>query len=145
MGDRDERQQRSSKKQVVSDDGGEDVDPRLKSCDPELIEKIEMEIVDSGDPIAFDDIAKDIILVVGATNRPQELDEAARRRFVKRLYIPLPSFDARLDMINRLLKDNKHELSDENTAFIAESTKGMPVAMGANAFRFWSTTHRRLT
>lgn len=30
------------------------------------------------------------ILVIGATNRPQELDEAARRRFVKRLYIPLP-------------------------------------------------------
>lgn len=30
------------------------------------------------------------ILLVGATNRPQELDEAARRRFVKRLYIPLP-------------------------------------------------------
>ncbi|EFJ06360.1 hypothetical protein SELMODRAFT_236550 [Selaginella moellendorffii] len=29
--------------------------------------------------------------VSGATNRPQELDEAARRRFSKRLYIPLPS------------------------------------------------------
>lgn len=30
------------------------------------------------------------LLVVGATNRPQELDEAARRRLVKKLYIPLP-------------------------------------------------------
>lgn len=28
---------------------------------------------------------------IGATNRPQELDEAARRRLTKRLYIPLPS------------------------------------------------------
>ena len=27
---------------------------------------------------------------MGATNRPQELDEAARRRLVKKLYIPLP-------------------------------------------------------
>lgn len=33
------------------------------------------------------------LLVIGATNRPQELDEAARRRFVKRLYIPLPVFE----------------------------------------------------
>lgn len=33
----------------------------------------------------------DMINVSGATNRPQELDEAARRRLTKRLYIPLPS------------------------------------------------------
>ena len=31
------------------------------------------------------------ILIIGATNRPNELDEAVRRRFVKRLYIPLPN------------------------------------------------------
>jgi SpoVK/Ycf46/Vps4 family AAA+-type ATPase len=30
------------------------------------------------------------VVIVGATNRPEELDEAARRRFVKRIYIPLP-------------------------------------------------------
>ena len=28
---------------------------------------------------------------LGATNRPQELDEATRRRLTKRLYIPLPT------------------------------------------------------
>lgn len=33
---------------------------------------------------------EDRFLLIGATNRPQELDEAARRRLVKRLYIPLP-------------------------------------------------------
>ncbi|KAG3112550.1 Fidgetin-like protein 1 [Phytophthora idaei] len=246
---------KGTKKQTTPPDEDEYIDPRLKSCDPELIEKIEMEIVDNGDPITFDDIAglqfakkcvnelviwpmarpdiftglrslpkglllfgppgtgktligkaiasqsratffsisassltskwigqgeklvrtlfavaavkqpsvifideidslltqrsseeneasrrmkteflvqldgagtkaKDIILVVGATNRPQELDEAARRRFVKRLYIPLPSFEARLDLVSRLLNDNKNDLTDGNKAFIAESTKG---------------------
>ncbi|OQR83611.1 fidgetin-like protein [Achlya hypogyna] len=236
----------------------EDIDPRLKSCDPELISKIELEIVDAGDPVKFDDIAglhfakkcvnelviwpmarpdiftglrslpkglllfgppgtgktligkaiatqsgatffsisassltskwigegeklvrtlfavaavkqpsvifideidslltqrssteneasrrmkteflvqldgagtksKDIILVVGATNRPQELDEAARRRFVKRLYIPLPSAEARLDMVQRLLSKNTHNLEADDMSYIVERTRGLLV------------------
>jgi SpoVK/Ycf46/Vps4 family AAA+-type ATPase len=31
------------------------------------------------------------ILIIGATNRPDDLDEAVRRRLGKRLYIPLPN------------------------------------------------------
>ena len=38
--------------------------------------------------------ANERLLLVGATNRPQELDEAARRRLQKRLLIPLPDVDA---------------------------------------------------
>ena len=36
------------------------------------------------------------VLFIGATNRPQELDDAIRRRFVKKFYIPLPNFKGRL-------------------------------------------------
>ena len=35
------------------------------------------------------------ILIIGATNRPDDLDEAVRRRLVKKLYIPLPNISGR--------------------------------------------------
>lgn len=38
----------------------------------------------------------DGILVLGASNVPWELDPAIRRRFEKRIYIPLPDIQARV-------------------------------------------------
>ncbi|XP_041977679.1 fidgetin-like protein 1 [Aricia agestis] len=66
----------------------------------------------------------DRLLIVGATNRPQELDEAARRRLVKRLYIPLPDAPAREQIITNLLKNEANELSAANVREIAHLTEG---------------------
>ncbi|XP_077265085.1 fidgetin-like protein 1 isoform X3 [Temnothorax americanus] len=66
----------------------------------------------------------DRILIVGATNRPQELDEAARRRLVKRLYVPLPELEARKQIINNLLRSVHHDLAEEEIARIAEKSAG---------------------
>ncbi|KAL0105466.1 hypothetical protein PUN28_016853 [Cardiocondyla obscurior] len=66
----------------------------------------------------------DRILIVGATNRPQELDEAARRRLVKRLYVPLPEFEARKQIINNLLRSVHHNLNEEDITRIAEKSEG---------------------
>ncbi|VIO89699.1 SAP1 protein, putative [Brugia malayi] len=66
----------------------------------------------------------DRILVLGATNRPEELDSAVKRRFAKRLYIGLPSAAARAQMIFSLLSDQKHNLSDDDVQSIAKLTDG---------------------
>mmetsp|Transcript_2756 Transcript_2756/g.5032 ORF Transcript_2756/g.5032 Transcript_2756/m.5032 type:complete len:583 (-) Transcript_2756:1655-3403(-) len=67
---------------------------------------------------------EDRILVVGATNRPQELDEAARRRMVKRLYIPLPDREARNSLVLGLLRDQNHVLEVDDFNRIVELTEG---------------------
>lgn len=67
---------------------------------------------------------EDRILVIGATNRPYELDEAARRRLVKRLYVPLPELEARAQIIRNLLKSERHELSSDDVYKIAELADG---------------------
>ncbi|GBG78492.1 hypothetical protein CBR_g26520 [Chara braunii] len=65
------------------------------------------------------------ILVIGATNRPQELDEAARRRMSKRLYIPLPSPGARAWIVRNLLqKDGLFTLSETEMDTICIQTEG---------------------
>ncbi|GAV64278.1 AAA domain-containing protein/Vps4_C domain-containing protein [Cephalotus follicularis] len=77
---------------------------------------IEMEGFDSG---------SEQILLIGATNRPQELDEAARRRLTKRLYIPLPSSEARAWIVRNLLeKDGLLKLSEEDIVSICKLTEG---------------------
>lgn len=64
------------------------------------------------------------VLVIGATNRPQELDEAARRRFTKRLYIPLPEEHDREILIRVLLQANNHILREEDIFILARDTQG---------------------
>jgi len=75
------------------------------------------------------------ILIVGATNRPQELDEAARRRLVKRLLIPLPEAEARLQIIQNLLGKEKNDLSEEDVSEIVSKSDGYSGADMANLCR----------
>lgn len=64
------------------------------------------------------------VLLIGATNRPQELDDAARRRFTKRLYIPLPEENDREALLHVLLKKNKHCLCSDEIKHLAKDTEG---------------------
>ena len=89
------------------------------------------------------------MLVIGATNRPGEIDEAARRRFVKRVYVPLPDAPSRAQLfrvrggsprpvapavvtlprhpiptLQNLLKSERHALSDADIAELVSRTEG---------------------
>ncbi|GLD56068.1 fidgetin-like protein 1 [Lates japonicus] len=68
--------------------------------------------------------AEDRVLVVGATNRPQDLDEAARRRLVKRLYIPLPEAAARRQIVTNLMAREKNQLKEEELQSVVTATEG---------------------
>ncbi|XP_067038080.1 fidgetin-like protein 1 [Acropora muricata] len=77
----------------------------------------------------------DRLLVVGATNRPQEIDEAARRRLVKRLYIPLPDAGAREKIISSLLSEQKYSLTEQDLRQIVHQTQGYSGSDMANLCR----------
>ncbi|GMH49179.1 hypothetical protein TrRE_jg13170 [Triparma retinervis] len=139
----------SSSSDKTSKEEDEELPEELKHLDPELCKSIMYDIMSPPTHITFDSIsglksAKDAIfemteflvqldgtkegtgrvLLIGATNRPAELDDAARRRFVKRLYIPLPDTLGRTEMINSLLKGNRHELGEKEVGRLASKTDG---------------------
>ncbi|KAK1737885.1 fidgetin-like protein [Skeletonema marinoi] len=68
------------------------------------------------------------VLVIGATNLPHELDDAARRRFVKRLYIPLPDQAVREQQLRTLLANNRHSLKDNEIIKLSHATDGYSCA-----------------
>jgi spastin len=49
--------------------------------------------------------AGESVFVMGATNRPQDLDDAVLRRLSKRIYVPLPPRAARLSLLEKLTVD----------------------------------------
>jgi SpoVK/Ycf46/Vps4 family AAA+-type ATPase len=64
------------------------------------------------------------VLVLAATNLPWAIDEAARRRFVRRQYIPLPESETRAVQLKTLLKQQKHTLSDADIDTLVGMTDG---------------------
>jgi ATP-dependent 26S proteasome regulatory subunit len=75
------------------------------------------------------------ILLIGATNRPQELDDAARRRFVKRLYIPLPEETGRQQIVQNLMRKQPNDLTEDQIIEIANLTDGKQCFLKVVQFR----------
>lgn len=64
------------------------------------------------------------VLVLAATNLPWAIDEAARRRFVRRQYIPLPEDHVRGEQLRRLVSAQKHSLNDKDFKKLVTLTDG---------------------
>ncbi|XP_046434537.1 spastin isoform X2 [Neodiprion fabricii] len=64
------------------------------------------------------------VLVMAATNRPQELDEAALRRFTKRVYVTLPDTLTRVLLLRRLLSKHSNPLTQQELEHLARLTEG---------------------
>lgn len=77
--------------------------------------------------IEFDGVQSggdDRVLVMGATNRPQELDEAVLRRFTKRVYVSLPNDETRFLLLKNLLSKQGNPLTQKELAQLARQTEG---------------------
>eukprot|EP00703_Trepomonas_sp_PC1_P001032 JAP95574.1 Topoisomerase II [Trepomonas sp. PC1] len=67
-------------------------------------------------------------ILVAATNRPQDLDDAARRRFETKVYVGLPSDKERESIISQLLQKDNHELTKSDVKKILKATERFSVA-----------------
>lgn len=64
------------------------------------------------------------VLILGATNLPWAIDEAARRRFVRRQHIPLPEAQTRKSQIEKLLSHQKNTLLESDYEELIKLTEG---------------------
>ncbi|XP_076442113.1 spastin-like isoform X2 [Babylonia areolata] len=77
--------------------------------------------------VQFDGVSsspEDRILIMGATNRPQELDDAVLRRFPKRVYVTIPDHGTRRSMLKHLLNKQGCCLAEDDLSKLATLTDG---------------------
>lgn len=64
------------------------------------------------------------VLLLAATNLPWAIDDAARRRFSRRIYIPLPEYETRLEHLKKLMARQKNTLTQTDFETISKETAG---------------------
>lgn len=101
---------------------------------------------EGGSPNNDDDEDDTRVLVLAATNLPWSIDEAARRRFVRRQYIPLPEDQTRYVQLKKLLSYQKHTLTDldfDELVKITEGFSGSDITSLAKDASYGPTTRSR--
>lgn len=93
-----------------------------KSGEHEALRRIKTEFLLQFEGMLTGDMERTV--VVAATNRPQELDDAALRRFTKRVYVRMPDPSARRALINALLVKHGDPLDARDVDKIVGMTGG---------------------
>lgn len=101
-------------------DGENEASRRIKN--EFLVQWSELSAAAAGRDTSEGDVSR--VLILGATNMPWLIDEAARRRFVRRQYIPLPEPETRVLQIKKLLAYQNHTLSEGDFAELEQLTGG---------------------
>ncbi|KAJ4845545.1 hypothetical protein Tsubulata_021526 [Turnera subulata] len=77
--------------------------------------------------VQFDGVTSnpdDVVIVIGATNKPQEIDDAVLRRLVKRIYVPLPDEGVRRLLLKHKLKGQAFSLPGGDLERLVRETEG---------------------
>lgn len=101
-------------------DGENEASRRIKN--EFLVQWLELSAAAAGRDQGDGDVTR--VLILGATNMPWLIDEAARRRFVRRQYIPLPEPATRVAQITKLLQYQNHTLSEADLVELELLTEG---------------------
>ena len=99
----------------------------------EASRRLKTEFLVQFDGVSSTGSAEKNLLVLAATNRPQDLDEAALRRLTRRIYMPLPDVPAREALVEHKLKDANKAYSEDEFKEMLAITEGYSCA-DLNAF-----------
>lgn len=64
------------------------------------------------------------VVVIGATNIPDQLDDAVIRRLTKRIFVGTPETDTRRELIESLLAKHTHSLTEAQKNKVIKATEG---------------------
>ena len=100
---------------------------RRREDENEAMRRVKTEFLVQFDGVGTGDGAEQVF-VMAATNRPQDLDEAALRRFTKRIYVPLPEEATREQILRHLLAKNETTVTPAELHRLALRTRNYSAA-----------------
>ncbi|KAF8341721.1 P-loop containing nucleoside triphosphate hydrolase protein [Amanita rubescens] len=112
---------RESKPAIIFIDEIDSLAGTRNESESEGTRRIKTEFLVQMNGVGHDDTG---VLVLGATNIPWMLDNAIKRRFEKRIYIPLPGPDARRQMFQLHVGTTPNEVAPKEYRHLAEKTDG---------------------